>query len=849
MFRNALAGLRAHRARLSLTMLAVMLGVGFIAGTFVLTDTMQAGFDREFTASADKVDVAVLPAPSDRPDPGAAEKPQDRRLPVALLAKVRALPGVTDAQGTVHGDAPLIGKDGRAYGDFGTVGLSVPADGPLRRYTVTSGRIPAGADEAALSDGVAEGSGYRPGDRIKVLDPRGRARTFRLVGVVDLGIDMDVTMRGGVVFSPATAATMVRQKGYAEIDVAGDVTAAQVAAAIGPGPRVLSGEQLAERQARTAGADTKMITAGLLSFGLVALLVAGLVIYNTFTILVTQRARELALLRCLGATRRQVFGGVVIESALVGVIGSVAGLAIGVGLGLGGLALLDALGADLPPATATAGLTGRTVAVALTVGIVMTMLSALVPARRATKVAPLAALRTEPEPGERRFRLGRLRWAMTVFFAALGLTATGLGLFWMKPGEAAFFTVAGGGTLVFVAVVAVMPLLVRPLGRLVGRPAGRIAGLPGRLAVQNVRRAPVRTATTTIALTVGVALVSLFAVVGASGKATAARKISEQFPVDYRLHTALALEQTVPRSVPAALRPRRDLFASVTEVRSTEAWFGNGEETAGAITASSLGTTVRPEMRQGALRDLRGASVMVSETVADRQGLAVGRRATVKTRRGPVTLTVVAVYGGEDLMLPEVVLPEPEFDRYFGERGDTAVFLKLAEGAAPARARAAIDAAIRPHPVVKVSAATALKDEFNTAIDTMLGVFAALLGLTILIALFGIANTLTLSVVERTRESALLRALGVTRRQLRGMLSTEAVIMSLIGALVGVGLGTVFGWAATRSLSASFVFALPYGQILAFVGLAGLAGLAAAVLPARRAARASVVEALAAGDS
>ncbi|WP_106397283.1 ABC transporter permease [Actinocorallia populi] len=830
MIRIVLSRLGAQRGRLLLTVVAVVLGVGFISGTFALGDLMRAGYAREFAASAEKVDVAVLPAE------------QGETLPAGLLKKIRALPGVTDARGLVRDEAPLLGRDGRTHGHVPTQGFSLPTDGPLQRYTVLEGRVPAAPDEAVLNESLAEDTGFRPGERIQVLDPKERRHTFRLVGIVDVGIDAELTVRGGVGFLEETAVRMTGQKDHVEIDVAGTVTPAQVRAAIGgAGHEVITGKELASRLSAAAGVDIQMITTGLLAFGLISLLVAGLVIANTFTILVAQRARELALLRCLGATRRQVFGAVVVEAALVGLVGSLAGLAAGLGLAVGGAAAVNAMGMDVP---AEVSLSLRTVAVALSVGLVMTVLSALPPAFRATKVAPLAALRTEPEPGERSFRLGRARWALAVPSAAGGLALTVVGMR-MEPGETAMFTVAGGGALTFLAVIAVMPLLVRAFGLPTGGRLGGLLGLPGRLAVQNVRRTPRRTAATTVALTVGVGLMSLFAVVGASSKATADQKMFEQFPIDYRLHTGVT-GRTIPRGVADELRRRNDLFSVVTSIRSVETKFGANERAVASMTQSSLGVVARPEMKHGSLADLRQGTVLISEGFAARDGIAMGDEVPLETERGVVRVTVSAVYSGDAGMIPDILIPEADFARNFGQMDDADVYVNLREDVPVAEANAVIDAAVRDHPRVQVATGAAMKAEFAKAIDMLIGIFAGLLGLAIVIALFGIVNTLTLSVVERTRESALLRALGVSRRQLRGMLSAEAVIMSLLGAGVGVVLGTVFGWAATRSLFTDFVFAVPYGQILLYLGLAVVAGLLAAVLPARRAARASIVESLSA---
>ncbi|HWB36475.1 MAG TPA: FtsX-like permease family protein, partial [Rugosimonospora sp.] len=330
MLRTALAGLRAHKLRLLLTGVAITLGVGFISGTFVLTDTMDKGVAKTFARSADKVDIAVVP------DERATEG-----LSASLLQKVRSLPGVTEAQGAVKGEAALVGKNGKTVGDFPTMGMSVPS-GRLLRYDVDKGRPPSNGGETVLDTKLAKREGFTVGDTVTVLDGKNRPHRFQVVGLVDFGIDQEASIFGAVGFDPATAARITGQKTYQEIDIAGAVSKAAVKAAAGSAA-VYTGEELGAKLAKDAGADTKIIRAGLLIFALVAMLVSALVIYNTFAILVAQRMREMALLRCVGATRRQIFGGVLTESAAVGLTGSLLGIAAGVGLGQGALVLINRL--------------------------------------------------------------------------------------------------------------------------------------------------------------------------------------------------------------------------------------------------------------------------------------------------------------------------------------------------------------------------------------------------------------------------------------------------------------------------------------------------------------------------
>ncbi|GLZ06353.1 ABC transporter substrate-binding protein [Actinomadura sp. NBRC 104412] len=832
MLRTTLAGLRAHKLRLLLTAVAITLGVGFIAGTFVLTDTLDRGIQRDFAQSAGKVDAAVLP-----PDENSEEG-----LPASLLASVRAVPSVTDAQGILRGNAPLVGRDGKVVGDVPTLGESVTG-GRLQRHELDRGRVPSGPGEAVIDARLAKREGFAVGDTITVLDPGERPRRFALVGLIDLGLDADASNRGVVGFDPATAARMTGETTYREIDVVG-ATPAAVKRAVGPAGEVLSGSALADRLAKTAGADTTVIRAGLLLFALVAMLVSAVVIYNTFAILVAQRTREMTLLRCVGATRRQIFGGVVLEAFVVGLVGSLLGLAAGLGLGAGTLLLLnsfESIGPGIPVGDVT--LTPLAVVVGLAVGVIVTVLSALLPARAATRVAPVAALRSEPEPGSARFRLGWPRLVVALPPGGIGAAGALYGALSMDKGASAMYLVALSGGLVFIAVVALMPALIRPLGRLVGAPPAWATGVPGRLAVENARRSPKRTATTTIALTIGVGLISLFAVIAASGKAQADQQLAEQFPVDFQIQPQLSTGSRMPHALAEALRTRPELSA-VIEQRGINARVGDREARVITFTEGALGGVIKPVFESGSVRALRSGTALVDAGTAKARGLRTGGTVTITPRRGPgARFTVAGIYES-GTPFGGLVLTGADFDRTFEVADPSRIFVKADPSIPADRARIAVDDAARPYPTARVISQAELREEFIGAVDNILMIFGGLLGLAIVIALFGIANTLTLSVVERTRESALLRALGLTRRQLRRMLSVEAVVMAVIGALTGVVLGVAFGWAATRAMAESAVFALPFSQIAGFTALAGVAGVLAAVLPARRAARASIVQSL-----
>ncbi|MER6942665.1 FtsX-like permease family protein [Nonomuraea sp. NPDC000554] len=836
MLKTALAGLRAHTLRLLLTSLAITLGVGFIAGTFVLTDTIKAGFSQRVTAEADKVAVAVLAK-------NAESGKSDAVLPEATLERVRAVPGVTDARGLVRGPAPLLGKDGKVVGRYTpTTAVSV-VTGPLNRTSIVSGTGPGSDDQAAVLDkNTAKAQGFHVGDTITVLDAKQGKHPFKLVGLFDPGVDQELAYTGALGFTTATAQRMTGAKGYHEIDVAGADPARlkqAVTAAVGGGAVVKTGAELADSLASAAGVEVETLSIGLLLFGLVAMLVAALVIYNTFNILIAQRTREMALLRCIGATRGQVFGSVLIESLVVGLLSSVLGLLAGYGLGALTMLVLGSL--DVPlPTDAAVTLAPATVVIGLVLGLAVTVGAALLPARTATRVAPMAALRTQVE--EQTFRTGALRAVFAALFVLAGLGAAAVGALVMKPGEqTSLLVVMGGGALTFLAVLILGPVLVKPLSALVGWLPRRLFGVPGRLAVDNSGRNPRRAATTTVALTVGVTLMTLISVITASMRVTMDAKLDRQFPVDYALVTQSG-EAAIPRTVGDGLRARPEL-ASVVQIRGTEVKLDKGRYEVGTFKGP-----IKPQVTTGSMSALGSGQVAVADYAAERLGVRVGDTLPVRTTKaGTVTLTVAAVFTGENAPLAALTVGERQFDEYFGTLPDARVMVNIRDGVPAEQARKVVDAAAAAYPAVQVSSSTEVRGQFDETLDMLLMIITGLLGLAILISLLGIANTLSLSVHERTRESALLRALGLTRPQLRRMLSLEALVLGLIGALVGVVLGSAYAWAAMRAMVTDAVFSAPVLQIALFVVLSGLAGVLAAVLPARRAARASIVGSLATG--
>ncbi|HEX6471105.1 MAG TPA: FtsX-like permease family protein [Streptosporangiaceae bacterium] len=853
MLRTTLAGLRAHKARLAMSALAIVLGVGFLAGVITFTGAIRTAFFDQFAAQARHVDAAVRPPRDDRPKDGGRTGPV---VPASVYDAVRRVPGAVSVEGRLAGSAPLLDRRGRPVtdGDATGVALDVPLDPRFRDFTLKSGRLPAAAGEALVDTDTAAQQRLRPGDTVTVLDAGRHRRRIRLVGTMDIGVRRDLNGLSVLALQPDAVRRLTGVSGYSRVDVAAapglsqDALRALVARAAGPGYGVVTGRRLAHDLAEQDLRQTDLIMRGLLLFAFVALAVAAIVIYNTFTILLTHRLRELALLRCVGATRRQVFGGVLTEALAVGVLGSALGVAAGTGIAAAMRWLFDAAGAGLPAAgvapSAPAALAG------MAVGTITTCAAALVPAWSATRIPPVAALRAQPAGqghGGVRGRVARAAAATVLGAGGIALTAAGI-----PRGEPGLFVVAAGGGLFFLAVLAAAPLFVGPLAAALARPPGRLLGVPTRLAAANARRSPGRTAATTMTLTIGVGLMTLFSVVAATAGHYAGTELDRHYPVDYIIEPmagGTGGRATISPSVAGRLRDQPQVAAAV-EVRDHTARVNGTALHVVAVDPAGYGAGYRPRMASGSADALRTGTggIALLRGAANRLGVRAGDTVAVALpAHRTLSLRVVGVFtsrfAGE-----EAIVSWRDFTAGFGPGGDAEVLVKARPGVAAPASRAAVDGSLGADTLLRVTSIASYKSRLNSALDQVLALVAAMLGVAIIIALFGIANTLSLSVIERTRELALLRALGLTRRQLRRMLSQEALLIGLMGGLIGSAIGAGFGWAVgetfIRAAGGGSGVAYPIGRIGLYVALAALAGVVAAVFPARRAARASVISAL-----
>jgi putative ABC transport system permease protein len=837
MLRVTLLGLRYRKARLALSALAIVLGVAFVAGTLMMSASISRSYSGSFSAGARNVSVAVAEQESGDP-PGQIG---GQVLPTAALAAVRAVPGVAAADGRLGGSASLLGSNGKLLG--AGFGINVTA---LNPFALVSGHLPSKLDEVDVDESTAADEHFRLGQALRVVDAAGRIRTFYLAGTIDPGVSSEFGNASVTAFQTASAIAVTGQHGYnlivatAAPGVSESALAARVNARLsGKGYEVITGAELATDEANSTAHVSKVLTTGLLVFALISLVVACIVVYNTFNILIAQRSRELALQRCVGASRGQVFASMLAESGVTGLTASVAGVLAGIAVSWGLLHVVS----THPPLV----ISPSAVALALGTGLLVTVAASVLPARAATRVAPLAALAVAVEPAVTA-RIGWRRVAVAIGSVAAGAGLTYAGMNWGST--AGLVGLSAGGCLCFVALLALGPLIAPPVITFLGWLPARLTRVTAQLATANARRNPHRVATTTAALTIGITLMTLFSIVVSSAQKSTDAAIDGHYPFDYMVQNTEHGQPVPPRIIGTLERSAQ--LALVAAVYQDTATVGRETVLLGAYSHNALGTAVRPAMVSGSLTAVGPGTAAVDIGALPALRTSLGGTIVVHTPdAGPERLRVVAVYSSQTYKspLPPVLISTADYLRGYRPAGPDTVVVDAAPGVSTATSRAIVTSAIASDPLLQVDTAADYKAQLDHSVDTVLEMFAALLGLAILIALFGISSTLTLSVIERTRESALLRALGLTRGQLRRMLLCEAVLMAALAAVLGIGLGSAFGLAMVHALSANtagrVVLSVPYAQLALYALISACAGLLAAAMPARRAARTSVVTAMA----
>jgi putative ABC transport system permease protein len=847
--RVALKGLLGRKLRTGLTAIAIVLGVAMVAGTLMLTDSIDRAFDTIFT-DVRKGSNAVVSGKSafDLSEGSGTNSPT---LSQSLLGEVRRVPEVADAEGSVDGEAQLIGDDGKAivYGGAPNLGFSVSkTDSSFNPLTLVAGAWPSDG-EVVIDESTADKEGFQVGQRIRV-QAEGEARQLRISGLVKFG---SVSTIGGATlagFDLRTAQELFGKRGRLdEIAVAAQPGVSDselvnaLRAVLPPSAQVRTAAQQAREDAQETNAFISFLRGFLLAFGGIALFVGSFVIANSLSITIAQRTREFATMRTIGASRRQILTSIMIEALAVGIVASLVGLALGFGLAKALFSLFDAVGFTLP--NSGLKLEPNAVIIALAAGILVTLAASLRPAFRATSVPPIAAVRegaTLPASRYARFRVPASILLTLVGFAALiwGLFAPGLGttalLVWMGV----------GALLIFFGVALLAERLVKPLAAWLGWPASKIGGIAGVLARDNSRRNPQRTASTASALMIGLALVTLVAVLASGIVSTFRDAVDELWKnADYAV-TAQNNFSPIPVSVGEAAA-RTPGVEAVGNVRAGQARaFGNTfNATAVNPPTSRIFSINWKQGSDSVLARLGDDGAFVTESYADDHDLRVGSplRLTFANadRKQFVVRGIFEPPTGGSPFGP-VTISSATWDRFNEQPRNLFSFVIMKGGQTPAN-RAALERALSSFPNAKVQTRSEFIDNQISALNSILNILYVLLALSVIVSLFGIVNTLMLTVFERTREIGMLRAIGMTRRQVRRMIRGESVITALIGGTLGIALGVILG--ALLVARVEFIdFTLPVGQLAIFAFAAIVVGILAAIFPARRAARLNILQAL-----
>ncbi|PWR14523.1 ABC transporter permease [Micromonospora sicca] len=849
MFRATWKSLLARKVRLLLSGLAVVLGVMFVSGAFVLTDTLGRSFDAVFADGYSNIDVIVSAKP--KVELSEAEGEQVAApVPASVVDQVKAkVPGATDVTGLVNADgARLIGSNGKVVTSFGPPQLGENWVGENDLIQLRDGsREPRADDEIVINQALADAAKVKVGDRVGVLtlEPK---KEFTIVGVFGYSGGRD--SMGGVnevVFTTPVAQRLMLGKpdtfSSVSVQAADGVSAERlrddVSAALGAGYEVKTGEQAAADQAASLKEALSFFNKVLLGFAAVALLVGTFLILNTFSIIVAQRTRELALMRAIGASGRQIIGSVVLEAIAVGLIASVLGLAAGIGVG----ALLAYLFGKLAGGLSLAGLGVPPAAVigAFGVGLVITVVAALLPALRASRIPPIAAMQDVATPDRPLTKVtvaGGIVTAIGAVLLFLGLDG--------HAGDNTLATILGGVLFAFIGVALLTPLISRPVVSLLG--ALFSWSVPGKLGRLNSGRNPRRTAITAAALMVGIALVTGVTVILDSAKGSISKLAADTIKAELVISGA----QSGPR--PPSFDPAvLEKAAAIPGVQLVDGEYGdmgtvNGTRTwvAASSNVAALQRIFGAKATAGDISRLGPDQMLFSSDTAKSRNVSVGSQVTVQLSRGEArTYTVSGIYESSELTNPVLLPPQAAAD--FAIPQPIQGFVQLAPGAKVADVQPRVETLLADSPEVSVADRDAFIKQQTSQLDTPLRMIQILLALAIVIAVLGIINTLALSVLERTRELGLLRAIGLRRAQTMRMITVEAVVISIFGALLGVAVGTGLGAAVVRALKDEGItdLILPWGQMGVFLVLAAIIGVIAAVLPAVRAARINVLGAIA----
>ncbi|THA66080.1 FtsX-like permease family protein [Streptomyces sp. A0958] len=839
MFRTALRNVLAHKARLLMTILAVMLGVAFVSGTLVFTDTLGNAFRNQSAKSYDDIAVAVTTY-ADQQD----EK--SRAIDAATLKKIQALDGVATATGRVDGFAGVADPDGKLIGNgWSNTGSNFAPgkDGEDAAYTFTDGSGPTEAGSIALDRDTAKKGEYTVGDTVRVAT-NGPVKEYTLSGVFTTE-DGAVNAGGSLVLfdTPVAQKLFLRPGEFEDVSVTAEpgTSDRQLLAAVKPllpeDAEATTGRARADEQAEEIEHSLSSLNKLLLGFAGVALFVGVFLIANTFTMLVAQRTKELALLRAVGASRRQIKRSVLLEAAVVGLIASVIGFAVGLGLATALRSAMSLIGGKIPAGPLVIAPT--TVVAAFAVGVLITVLAAWLPARRAAKIPPVAAMNSAHAVATVKSLV--LRNTIGGVITLLGAAAIFGGA--AKAGSSGQLLVAAGTFLALIGVIVLIPLLSRPVIALVRPLLRRLFGVSGKLAAQNAVRNPRRTGATASALAIGLTLVTGISVLGVTLGQAVDKMTTDNIRADYMV--SMASGDALDESALTALE-KADGVTAVSPQQDVRLTIGGKDVSASGVTPGDVQKVLTVDTVSGSMDSLGDGGIAVAEKTAKSRGWKPGDTVSVTygdKKKG--RLKVGALYKDNEFLSP-VLIPRATTAPHEGRADIREIWVKTDGGASAANEQALVDA-LGDNPGMSIMDRQDIRDMFGGSVNLVMNIMYGLLAMALVIAVLGVVNTLAMSVFERQQEIGMLRAIGLDRRKVKRMIRLEAVVISLFGAVIGIGLGMFLGWAIGRTVAdgiPQYVLVVPWGRIAVFLLLAGVVGVLAALWPARSAAKLNMLTAI-----
>ncbi|MEU3755649.1 ABC transporter permease [Streptomyces olivoreticuli] len=840
MFRTALRNVLAHKARLLMTVLAVLLGVAFVSGTLVFTNTISDAYQKSSQKGFDHVDVAIQPHTADRDKGKPGEAP---KLTQHLLDQAGKVPGAASATGSVGGFAAVADKHGKLVGEgFNSSGANYypGADGKDSRYPLKDGRAPRGTGEIALDAKTADRGGYKVGDTVR-LSVDGPVLEKKLTGVFTTD-DGNVSAGGSLaLFDTATAQKLYAKPGeFGEIDVKAAPGISQgalktaVEKVLPRDAEATTGKELADEQAKAIAQGMDGMKTGMLAFAGISLFVGIFIIANTFTMLVSQRTKELALMRAVGASRGQVTRSVLIEAFVVGAVAAVTGLLAGIGIGAGLRSLMNGAGATVPdgPLVISPG----TIVTSLVVGVVVTMLAAWLPGRRAAKIPPVAAMSSVHAVATTRSLV--VRNTIGALFSGAGIAAV-LASTGMNDGKT---VMAFGAGLLVIGIFVLTPLLSRPLIA-AAAPVLHLFGISGKLARQNAVRNPRRTAATASALMIGLTLITGLTVIAGSVQQAVDKMATDAVKADYVV--SMAGRTPLSPDVAKKLENLPEVTAS-SPLRQSPSRIDGDHEFLTGVNGKSIGDLTKLDFSAGSFADLSAGKAVVDESTAKTHGWKLGSTVNATFEDGKQgRLTVSGIYKGNEL-IRGIMVDTTTIAPHQSLVNDSQVMVKTKAGASES-AKDSLRKALGDNPAIQIQDKKDISNDIAKAINLMLNMLYGLLAMAVIVAVLGVVNTLAMSVFERSQEIGMLRAIGLDRKGIKRMVRLESLVIALFGGVLGIGLGVFFGWAAGELIGkslATYELVLPWGRMAVFLLLAALVGVLAALWPARRAAKLNMLSAI-----